>query len=144
SVVPVEFAPGYRLGRGVAEPELVAEAVAIAERSDAVLLFVGLPEADESEGFDRTHLDLPVSHVRLIEAVLAVNPRTIVVLMGGGVLNLEPWHDAAAAILQTWLLGQAGGGAIADVVFGRVGPSGRLAESIPYRLHDNPSTLNFP
>jgi beta-glucosidase len=103
-----------------------------------------LPEGRESEGFDRTDLELPPEQLRLILAVTAANPRTVVVLSNGGVVSLEPWHDAAAAILEGWLLGQAGGGALAEVVFGAVNPSGRLAESIPFRLQDTPSFLNFP
>ena len=141
-LAPVEFAAGYSLG--APDPSLHDEAVALAERSDAVLLFVGLPEGDESEGYDRTDLDLPVEQVELIQAVTAVNPRVVVVLSNGGVVSLEPWHDDAAAILETWLLGQAGGGAVADVIFGAANPSGRLTESIPLRLQDTPSFLNFP
>ena len=109
-----------------------------------MLLFVGLPEGDESEGYDRTHLELPAAHVRLIAEVAAVNSRVVVILTNGGVVSLEPWHDSVPAILEAWLLGQAGGSAIASVVFGLVAPSGRLAESIPYRLQDTPSYLNFP
>jgi beta-glucosidase len=138
-LAPVEFAAGYGPGEG-----LHADAVALAKRSDTVLLFVGLPEGDESEGYDRSHLELPADQLELIADVTAVNSRVVVVLTNGGVVSLEPWHDSAAAILETWLLGQAGGGAIAEVVFGQVSPSGRLAESIPLRLHDNPSFLNFP
>ncbi len=143
-VAPVEFAPGYSFDRRVDPAPLIAEAVAVAKRSDTVLLFVGLPDGDESEGYDRKHLDLPASHTRLIQAVAAANPRTVVILTNGGVVSLEPWHDTVPAILEAWLLGQAGGSAIADIVFGAVAPSGRLAESIPYRVQDNPSYLNFP
>ena len=139
---PVEFASGYR--HSGPDQALHDEAVALAERAETVLLFVGLPEGDESEGYDRTDLDLPEQQVALIQAVTAVNSRVVVVLTNGGVVSLEPWHDSAAAILETWLLGQAGGGAIADVVFGAVNPSGRLSESIPLRLQDTPSYLNFP
>ena len=109
-----------------------------------MLLFLGLPEGDESEGYDRTRLDLPPDQVELVAAVAAANPRTVVVLTNGGVVTLEPWHDGVAGILECWLLGQAGGGAIADVVFGDTNPSGRLAETIPFRLQDTPSYLNFP
>jgi beta-glucosidase len=116
----------------------------VAKRSQTVLLFVGLPAGDESEGYDRRHLDLPASHIRLIAEVAAANPRTVVILTNGGVVSLEPWHDSVPVILEGWLLGQAGGSAIADVVFGNVAPSGRLAESIPFRLQDTPSYLNFP
>ena len=141
-LAPVEFAAGYSLG--APDPALHDEAVALAEKSDIVLLFVGLPEGDESEGYDRTDLDLPADQLELIRAVTAANPRVVVVLTNGGVVSLEPWHDDAAAIVESWLLGQAGGGAIAEVLFGAVNPSGRLTESIPLRLQDNPSFLNFP
>jgi beta-glucosidase len=144
AVSPIEFAPGYAFDRRVNQEPLIAEAVAVASRSDAVLLFAGLPDGDESEGYDRTHLQLPPAQVELIRRVAAVNDRVVVILTNGGVVSLEPWHDSVAGILETWLLGQAGGAAIADVLFGRVAPSGRLAESIPLRLEDTPSFLNFP
>ena len=144
SVAPVEFAPGYSFDPRIDAEPLIAEAVAVAGRSDAVLLFVGLPARDESEGYDRTDLELPPAQLRLIRAVAAANPRTVVVLTNGGVVSLEPWHDSVPAIVEAWLLGQAGGSAVADVLFGRVAPSGRLAESIPLRLQDTPSYLNFP
>ena len=144
SIAPVEFAAGYSLDARVDPVPLIAEAVAVARRSEVVLLFVGLPARDESEGYDRTHLELPDAQVRLIREVAAANPRTVVVLTNGGVVTLEPWHDSVPAVVEAWLLGQAGGAAVADVLFGRVAPSGRLAESIPLRLQDNPSYLNFP
>jgi len=144
SIAPVEFASGYSFDKRVAPEPLIAEAVAVAKRSDVVLLFVGLPAGDESEGYDRTDLELPAAQGRLIRAVAAANPRTVVILTNGGVVSLEPWHDSVPAIVEAWLLGQAGGSAIADVLFGRVAPSGRLAESIPLRLQDTPSYLNFP
>jgi beta-glucosidase len=144
AVSPVEFAPGYAFDRRVEPEPLIAQAVAIAARSDAVLLFAGLPDGDESEGYDRAHLHLPPAQVELIRRVAEVNDRVTVILTNGGVVSLEPWHDSVAGILEAWLLGQAGGAAIADVVFGRVSPSGRLAESIPFRLEDTPSFLNFP
>lgn len=144
SISPVEFAPGYSLDPRVAPEPLIAEAVSVARRSGTVLLFVGLPARDESEGYDRTHLDLPEAQVRLIAEVAAANPRTVVILTNGGVVSLEPWHDSVPAIVESWLLGQAGGSALADVLFGRVAPSGRLAESIPLRLQDTPAFLNFP
>ncbi|MGH3590726.1 MAG: glycoside hydrolase family 3 C-terminal domain-containing protein, partial [Pseudonocardiaceae bacterium] len=140
----VAFAPGYTLDEDESTTALIEDAVAVARSADVALLFVGLLACDESEGYDREHLDLPRAHLWLINAVAAVNPRTIVVLSNGSVVSLEPWHDAVPAILETWLLGQAGGGAVADVVFGAVNPSGRLAETIPLRLEDNPSYLNFP
>lgn len=143
-IAPVEFAPGYSFDPAADPAPLIAEAVAVAKRSDSVLLFVGLPAGDESEGYDRTHLELPAAHTRLIAQVAAANPRTVVILINGGVVSLEPWHDSVPAIVESWLLGQAGGSALADVLFGTVAPSGRLAESIPLRLQDTPSYLNFP
>jgi beta-glucosidase len=104
----------------------------------------GLGEQEESEGFDRSTLELPAAQVALIRAVAAVAPRTVVVLSNGGVVSLEGWHDDVDAILEAWLLGEAGGGALADVLVGDAAPSGRLAETIPLRLQDTPAFLNFP
>jgi beta-glucosidase len=106
------------------------------------MVFVGLRE--ETEGSDREHLDLPADQVELIRAIAAVAPRAVVVLSAGGVVSLEGWHDDVDAIVAGWLLGQASGGALADVLSGTVIPSGRLAESIPLRLEGNPSYLTFP
>ena len=106
-------------------------------------MFLGLPAEEESEGFDRTHLELPEAQLRLLEEVVAANSRTVVVLSNGGVVTL-PFRDRVPAILEGWLLGQAGGSATADVLFGRVNPSGRLTETIPIRLVDTPSTATSP
>src|SRR5262249_40288445 len=95
-----------------------------------------------SEGFDRTTIDLPPNQVALAGAVLAANPKTVVVLSHGGVVDVT--GIAAPALVEAWLLGQAGGRAIADVLFGAVNPSGRLAETIPLRLEHTPAYLNFP
>ncbi|MFE7846738.1 family 78 glycoside hydrolase catalytic domain [Microbacterium sp. NPDC057407] len=138
------YAPGYAVDGGADAAELRADAAELAAESDVAVVFVGLYEKDQSEGFDRTTIDLPADHVALIEAVAARAARTVVVLSNGGVVTLEPWHDAVDAIVEGWALGQAVGGALADVLTGAVNPSGRLAESIPYRLEDTPSFLNFP
>jgi beta-glucosidase len=123
---------------------LTAEAVAAAQAADDVLVFLGLPGEDESEGFDREHLELPSAQTALLNAVIATGARVTVVLSNGGVVRVSGWADRVAAIVEGWLLGQAGGGAVADVLFGVVNPSGRLAESIPLRLEDTASYLNFP
>jgi beta-glucosidase len=149
----VSFSPGYLTGdtaaqEGVTQDEaaededLLAEAVALAQASDVAVVFVG--SLGETEGADRTGIDLPAAHLGLIEQVAAANPRTVVVLSNGGVLGTRPWEAGVPAILEGWLLGQAGGSAIADVLFGRVNPSGRLAETIPLKLADHPSYLDFP
>lgn len=139
----VTFAEGFSLdGSGDAE-KLRADAVAAASASDVAVVFLGLPAAAESEGFDREHIDLPAEQLALLDAVVAANPRTVVVLSNGGVVAL-PFADRVPAIIEGWLLGQAGGSATADVLYGAINPSGRLAETIPVRLEDNPSYGNFP
>ncbi|MGH1524880.1 glycoside hydrolase family 3 C-terminal domain-containing protein [Leifsonia sp. L25] len=140
----VAFAPGYTLGADADEVALTAEAVSVASGADDVVVFLGLPGEDESEGFDREHLELPPAQTALLEAVIAANPRVTVVLSNGGVVRVSGWADRVPAIVEGWLLGQAGGGAIADVLFGVVNPSGRLAETIPVRLEDTAAYLNFP
>lgn len=138
----VGFAPGYRLD-GEPADDLVAEATATAGDADVVVLFLGLPAGQESEGFDRDHLELPADQLALLDAVLAVNPRVVVVLSNGGVVRLSGLADRVPAIVEGWLLGQAGGAALADVLTGAVDPSGRLAETIPERLLDSPAALDF-
>lgn len=140
----VHYAPGYGDTSTEASALLLEEATDLARRAEASIVFVGLEEKEESEGFDRTNLDLPADHIALIQAVAAVSDRTVVVLSNGGVVTLEPWHDNVHAILEGWALGQAGGGALADVLTGRTNPSGRLAETIPFRLNDTASFINFP
>nr|BFE78066.1 hypothetical protein GCM10020093_006670 [Planobispora longispora] len=115
-----------------------------AASAEVAVVFAGLGDHEESEGYDRESIDLPADQIALIRAVAQAAPRTVVVLSHGGVVSLEDWHDDVDAILDGGLLGQAGGGALADVLFGVVNPSGRLAETIPLRLQDNPSYLNFP
>jgi beta-glucosidase len=141
--VPVAYARGFAIN-GEDNALLLQEALTTAAQSDVAIIFAGLDERAESEGFDRQNIDLPVNQVELIRAVAAVAPRTVVVLSNGGVVSLEGWHDDVDAILEGFLLGQGGGSAIADLLFGRANPSGRLAEGIPLRLQDHPSSLNFP
>ena len=138
----VTFASGY--GSGADIDSLLSEARSIAQAADIAVVFVGLDEASESEGFDRTDIDLPAAHLAVIDAVASVARKTVVVLSNGGVVNLEPWHDRVDAIVEGWALGQAVGSAITDVLTGAVNPSGRLAETIPLALSDTPSYLNFP
>ena len=141
--VDVDFAAGFGIDTTDGDDDLRAEAVAIAGSAETVVVFLGLPGSAESEGFDRTHLDLPANQVDLLRAVAAVNDRIVVVLSNGAVVSM-PWIDQAGAVLEGWLLGQAGGGALADLLAGRANPSGRLAETIPLRLADTPSYLSFP
>ena len=107
-------------------------------------MFLGLPEAAESEGFDRETLDIPVKQVELLKAVAAENKNIVVVLSNGSVVSVAPWAGNAKGILESWLLGQAGGPALADVIFGKVSPSGKLAQTIPMNINDDPSMINWP
>jgi beta-glucosidase len=140
----IDFAAGFTVDGSGADEALEAEAVRIAGQADVAVLFLGLDATQESEGFDREHLELPEEQLALLEQVVAAQPKTVVVLSHGGVLRLAPVAALAPAIVDGALLGQAGGGAIADVLFGAVNPSGRLAETVPVRLQDTPAYLNFP
>lgn len=142
----VAYAPGFSLAVDADAGETAAlreEAVAAASSADAVVLFLGLPARLESEGYDRDDIDMPGDQLALLDAVLEVNPNVVVVLSNGGVVAL-PFADRVPGILEAWLLGQAGGGGTADVLFGVVNPSGKLTETIPVRLADTPAYLDFP
>ena len=139
------FAPGFSLaGDDEHDEALRSEAVAAARGASVVLLFLGLPAADESEGYDRPRWGLPDNQVRALAAIAQVNPRVVVLLSNGSAVNVSPWRELAPAILETWLSGQAGGSAVADVLLGRRSPEGRLTETIPHRLVDTPAFGNFP
>ncbi|WP_280497466.1 glycoside hydrolase family 3 C-terminal domain-containing protein [Nocardia asiatica] len=141
----VSHSRGFTTGDTEADHDaLRAEAVAAAQNADVAVVFLGLAANQESEGFDREHLELPADQLDLLDAVVRVQPDTVVVLAHGGVVRLAPVAARAPAILDGGLLGQAGGGALADVLFGVVNPSGRLAETVPVRLQDTPAYLNFP
>ena len=140
----VRFAAGFGIGTTDNDEELMQEAVELASEADHVLVFLGLPGEDESEGFDRTHIDLPANQLVLLHALAEVHDRLIVILANGGVVRVSTWEDKVAAILECWLSGQAAGGAAVDLLLGVANPSGKLAETIPVRLQDNSSYLNFP
>ncbi|RCS58855.1 glycosyl hydrolase [Microbacterium sp. JB110] len=136
------FARGCRRD-GAADAQLVAEAVAAAKRADVAVLALGLPEIAESEGLDRSGLSLPDAQVQLLRAVAAANPRTVVVLSGGGPVAM-PWLRDAQALVHGYLGGQAGAEGILDVLTGGVNPAGRLAETLPIALGDTPTVGRFP
>ena len=142
--VDAKFAPGFTLDLDPADAAMAADAVEVAKGADVVLMFLGLPEAAESEGFDRETLDIPAKQVELLEAVAAENKNIVVVLSNGSVVSVAPWADNAKGILESWLLGQAGGPALADVIFGNVSPSGKLAQTVPMDINDDPSMINWP
>ncbi|MFB9796198.1 glycoside hydrolase family 3 C-terminal domain-containing protein [Arthrobacter citreus] len=139
------FEPGYVLSEDspCAGEDLAEMAAAAAAAADTAVVFLGLPDAAESEGFDRTTLDLPDAQLELLTAVTEANPRTVVVLANGGVVSMG-WAASVPAVLEVWLPGEAGGSAIADVLLGREEPGGRLAETVPLRLEDTPAYGNYP
>ncbi len=125
------------------DEKLLKEAVKTAKDAEIAVIFAGLPDAFESEGADRDHMHLPDNQNELIKAVAAVNPNTVVVLHGGSPVEL-PWLSQVSAVLCMYLGGEQAGAAAVDLLYGRVNPSGHLAETWPVRLQDNPSYLNFP
>ncbi len=138
----IEYVQGYSLTDDVDYSKIEA-AARLAAEADVALVLAGLPLQYESEGIDRLHIDLPPSHNRLIGAVADKQPNTVVVLTNGSAVAM-PWVNRVPTVVEAWLGGQAGAGAIADVVFGKVNPSGKLAETFPVRLEDTPAFLNFP
>lgn len=142
--VAVDFAAGFRLDAEAVDPALAEEAIRTARGADHVVLFIGLPAQAESEGFDRTTMALPANQLSLLEQIAATNDQVVVVLVGGSTVEMASWDHRVAAVLNCWLSGQASGGAVADLLTGSANPSGKLAETIPIRLEDNSSYLNFP
>ncbi|WP_130859215.1 glycoside hydrolase family 3 C-terminal domain-containing protein [Gracilibacillus phocaeensis] len=139
----ITYTAGYPLATDRVDEEEVIKAQQQAQEAEVAILFVGLPDRYESEGYDRKHLQIPENHRLLIEAVAEVQPNTVIVLSNGAPIEM-PWLDRVKAVVEGYLGGQASGGAIADVLFGKTNPSGRLAETFPAKLSDNPSFLNFP
>lgn len=140
--VDIHYAQGYELADDK-DLSLIAEARKTARAADVAIVLAGLPQQYESEGIDRTHIDLPPSHNRLIAELAAVQENLVVVLTNGSAVAM-PWVEDVPAVVEAWLGGQAGAGAVADVIFGAVNPSGKLAETFPKRLQDTPAYLNFP
>jgi len=124
--------------------DLIDEAVKLAQEADVALLYIALPSFKESEGYDRKDLDLTNQQIALIKAVAKVQPKTVVILNNGAPVVMSEWIDSVSAVLEGWMMGQAGGAAIADILFGHVNPSGKLGETFPIKLADTPSYTNFP
>ena len=143
SVSPVTYAKGFDADADTMTDDQLAEAVKVATEADIAVLFLGLPDDYESEGYDRTHMKLPAVQEKLLDAVAAVQKNTVVVLHNGSPVEM-PWIDKVPAVLEAYLGGQAAGGAVVDLLFGAVSPCGKLAETFPLKLEDNPSFLNFP
>ena len=138
----VRYAQGYSVARDEATEEMIAEAVEAARAAKVAVIFAGLPDSYESEGYDRTHMRMPSCQNSLIEAVAAANPNTVVVLHNGSPVEM-PWIGKVKAVLEAYLGGQAVGLATVRVLFGEVSPSGCLPETFPKKLSDNPSYLFY-
>lgn len=138
-----DYAAGYPLETDEIDQSLIDEACRVAQGKDIVYLFAGLPDRYESESFDRKDMSMPENHNKLIEAVSQVNSHVVVILLGGSPMEL-PWADKVQGILMMYLGGEACGGACADLLLGDVNPSGKLAESWPLVVSDNPSYQYFP
>lgn len=141
--IAYNYACGYDLDSDEIRPLLLKEARDLASDADIVICMVGLPDRYESEGFDRKHLNLPHNHIVLIEALCAVHSKVIVCLSNGAPVSM-PWRHQPSAILETYLGGQASGEALADVLYGDVNPSGKLAETFPEKVEDVLSHHYFP
>jgi beta-glucosidase len=142
----VNFGGGAaRLGmvRVVDDDEAIAAAVKAARECDVTILCAGLTRDHESEGFDRKHMGLPRAVPRLFEAVLAAAPRAVVVTQSGTPFDMLPWAEKVQSHVHAWFGGNETGNGIADVLFGKVNPSGRLPLSFPRRIEDTPTFLNF-
>lgn len=139
---PVVYAKGYETSGDVVCDELIAEAVDAAKSAETAVIFAGLPDTFESEGYDRGHMRLPNCQNVLIAAVAKANPNTVVVLHGGSPVEM-PWIHQVKGVLETYLCGQAVGGATVQILYGDVNPSGHLAETFPLKLEDNPSYLSY-
>ena len=137
------YAEGYPTDNSFRQ-DMIDQAVTLAQSADVAVLYIALPTFKESEGYDRQDLDLTAQQVALIKAVSKVQPNTVVVLNNGAPVAMSEWIDGVAAVLEGWMMGQAGGVAIAEVLFGRVNPCGKLAETFPLKLSDTPAHLNWP
>jgi len=141
--VEMTYAEGYPADDSFSQA-LIDQAVVLAQAADVAVLHIALPSYKESEGYDRKDLDLTAQQVALIQAVAKVQPKTVVVLNNGAPVAMSAWIDAVPAVLEAWMMGQAGASAIADVLFGKLNPSGKLAETYPLRLADTPAVGNWP
>jgi len=139
----VTFVEGYPADNTFRQ-DLIDQAVSLAGSADVAVLFIALPAYKESEGYDRKDMDLTCQQVALIQAVGTVQPNTVVVLNNGSPVAMSAWIGHCAAVLESYMMGQAGGAAVADILFGRVNPSGKLAETFPLKLADTPASINWP
>ncbi|MGN0132377.1 MAG: glycoside hydrolase family 3 C-terminal domain-containing protein [Lachnospiraceae bacterium] len=138
----VTYSQGYDDAEDKIDEKLVAEAVEAAKAAEVAVIFAGLPDMFESEGYDRVHMQMPISQNHLIEEVAKVQPNVVVVLHNGSPVEM-PWLPRVKGVLEAYLGGEAVGEAEYRILFGEVNPSGKLAETFPHKLEDNPSYLFY-
>lgn len=136
------YAQGYDDLEDKTDEELLREAAEAAKSAETAVIFAGLPDSFESEGYDRTHMRMPQCQITLIEEVAKVQPNTVVVLHNGAPVEM-PWIDKVKAVVEVYLGGQAVGGATVNVLYGNTNPSGHLAETFPIRMQDTPCYLTY-
>jgi beta-glucosidase len=137
------YADGYTDKGDVVDQVLIEAALNVSRKADIAVVCAGLTDMDEVEGLDRTHMKLPAGHDALIHALAAAHHKLVVVLSNGSPVEM-PWVGNVSTIIEAYLGGQAGAGGVADILTGRVNPSGKLAETFPLKLEDNPSYYYFP
>ena len=139
----VQYVQGFPIETDSQDTQMAAQALAVAGQAEAVVIFAGLPDNFESEGYDRKHMRLPDCQNKIIEEIAAIQPNTVVVLHNGSPVEC-PWAEQVNAVLEMYLGGEGVGEAAEAILYGETNPSGRLPETFPLRLQDNPSYLNFP
>lgn len=139
----VVYSQGYDKSKDEIDDKMINDAVNSAEKADVVLIFAGLTEGFEAEGYDRKNIEMPNCQNYLISEIAKANPNTVVVLAGGSVIHI-PWIHEVKALLNSGLGGQAGGSAVADILMGKVNPSCKLSETYPLEFSDNPTYGNYP
>ena len=138
----VVYAQGYDDKEDVVDEALLNEAVKTAKEAEVAVIFAGLPDAFESEGFDRNHMRMPQCQNHLIEEVAKVQENVVVVLHNGSPIEM-PWISKVKGVVEAYLGGQAIGAAVCDILYGKANPCGKLAETFPIKLEDNPSYLYY-
>lgn len=141
-VAPITYAQGYEIKTEQTNEFLLQEAIEVAKQSEVAVIFAGLPDEFESEGYDRMHMRLPNCQNELISKIVEVQPNTVIVLHNGSPVEM-PWVHSVKGILEMYLAGQAVGESAVDLLFGVANPCGKLAETFPIRLQDTPTYLNY-
>ncbi len=142
-IVDVTYAQGFNDKVDATDEALLNEAVEVAKNSDVTVIFAGLPDVIESEGFDRPDMKMPKNQLELIDKVCEVQKNVVVVLHNGSPIEM-PWLPKVNGVLEAYLSGEASGAAVVDILFGKVNPSGKLPETFPLKYEDNPSYISFP